>query len=256
MSNWDSRNLKSGEIKKRFEHFSTITYSELYEFYLEQEPNLKLGTFKWRIYHLKELGVIRSLKKGVYLFESRKPFTPPDVLKLREIYKLLIEHFPYMDVVLWDTSWFHEFMVHQPIKSNLIVEVNRESTGSVFTMLKERHNDVYVRPSKDEIQKYVQTSERSIIINPLIVDAPIFKFEHITIPKIEKILVDLFVEENLFITYQGHERKNIFEKIFENYSINVTTLYRYALKRNAKERLIRFMKNQTSIHEKYLGGVK
>ncbi|MBK5244649.1 MAG: hypothetical protein JJE18_06440 [Eubacteriaceae bacterium] len=43
--------------------------------------------------------------------------------------------------------------------------------------------------------------------------------EDISIPRIEKIMVDLFVEDQLYVTYQGGELKNIYEAFFETFSI-------------------------------------
>lgn len=246
------KKLRVEEMKERFGDVTHFTYSELYEFFLEKEPGLKIGTFKWRVYHLKEKGIIRSLKRGKYIFEARKIYTPPISNKLKKIYNLQKKQFPYMSISLWDTSWLNEFMIHQTIKSNIIVEVNRDSMNSVFGVMKSKYGDVYLDPNKDEIKKYVLSSDGAYVINPLLVNSPIFLKENVFVPKIEKILVDIFVDENLFIAYQGQERVNIFENVFDNYSVNLTTLFRYASIRRIKERLISFMKTQTSIQRKYL----
>ena len=47
--------------------------------------------------------------------------------------------------------------------------------------------------------------------------------------------------------YQGKELANIFEAFFESYSINQSTLNRYATKRKVKERFMSFLIEQTSI---------
>lgn len=246
------KKLRVEEIKERFGNVASFKYLELYEFFLEKESDLNIGTFKWRVYKLKEEGIIRSLKRGTYIFEARKIYTPPETNNIKKIYKLLKKQFPYMSISLWDTSWLNEFMIHQPAKSNIIVEVNRDSMNSVFAVLKVRFGDVYLDPSKDEVRKYVLSSDGVYVIKPLLVNSPVFLHENVSVPKIEKILVDIFVEENLFIAYQGQEKVNIFENVFDNYSVNLTTLFRYASTRRAKERLIDFMKTRTSIQKKYL----
>lgn len=248
----NGKKLRVKEMKERFGNVDPFTYIELYEFFLEKEPDLKIGTFKWRVYYLKKEGVIRSLKRGIYIFETRRIYTPPITNKLKKIFNLLKKQFPYTSISVWDTSWLNEFMIHQPIKSNIIVEVNRDSMNSVFAILKLKYGEVYLDPNQSELKKYVLSSDGVYVIKPLLVNSPIVLYDNVFVPKIEKILVDIFVEENLFIAYQGQEKINIFDNVFENYSVNLTTLFRYASKRRVKEKLINFMKMHTSIQRRYL----
>jgi hypothetical protein len=114
-------------------------------------------------------------------------------------------------------------------------------------MLKEKKGDVYIYYPKKEINHTIPGN--SIVIKPYLKESPVNRLEKIIAPKIEKILVDLYYEKSLFITYQGIEKNNIFENIFNEYSINMTTLYRYARHRAIKEKIRKYLLSQLSTNE-------
>ena len=244
--------LKIDDLKIRFNKVS-FSHNELYEFYLEDEPDLKSGTFRWRVYELKKLGIIRSLKRGIYILEKRKEFDPTPSLRIKRLYNLVKNRYPYINISIWETKWLHDFMVHQPGSSSVIIDVDREVTESVFSFLKESKENIFLKPSLSEVERYVLTVDNSIIVKNLIVDSPVKTHENIHIPKIEKILVDIFIESGLFLSFRGQEMINIFENAFMEYSINLSTLYRYAQKRKVKAKLLEFLNNQTNIEKFYLG---
>ena len=65
--------------------------------------------------------------------------------------------------------------------------------------------------------------------------------------KLEKILVDIFSDEDRFFIFHGQEMINIFDNAFSNYWINTKTLFRYAGRRKAAERLKHFINSETQI---------
>ena len=81
---------------KLIEEFKDREYfyrEELFDFFRYFEPELKEGTFGWRIYDLKNRNIIKSLKRGVYVI-SYKPKYKPDISpSLLKIAKQLTERF-------------------------------------------------------------------------------------------------------------------------------------------------------------------
>jgi hypothetical protein len=114
--------------------------------------------------------------------------------------------------------------------------------------LQEKEKDVFVF-SKSESNSFIYTSLKadSIILKSLISRAPLMIQDGVYVPKIEKLLVDLFVDKKIFIMYQGQELINIFQNIYEKYGINFTTLFRYAQRRNAKIGIRKFILEDTNI---------
>ena len=123
--------FKIAEMKEQFAN-KPFTSKELYQFYLNYESDLKENTFRWRIYKLKRQGIMTSVKRGTYMLESKKIFTPPINLGLKRIYNKIKEQFPYIEVSIWETNWLANYMVHQPRTDNMIIEVDKDAMDSVF----------------------------------------------------------------------------------------------------------------------------
>ncbi len=138
-------------------------------------------------------------------------------------------------------------MNHQPFNSFIIVEIDKDVLESAFYLLKEKKDSVYINPKREEIEKYI-INENPIIVKPVIKGSPRIRIGKINAPKIEKILVDIFFESDLFRTYHGRELINIFRRIFEEYTLNLTTLLRYARKRGVKEKIKNFIIDNTKIN--------
>lgn len=241
--------LRTAELIKKFGD-KPFASNQLYQFYLEEEPDLKETTFRWRVYHLKKEQVIQSLKRGLYTATRKSDFSPPIDKKMKNLYKKIKVQFPYSEVNIWDTSWLNKYMVHQPITSNIIIEVDKDAVSSVFAFLQESMKNVFINPDNHEIETYMIPGQKNVIVKNLVVESPVEIREGISIPGIEKIMVDLFVEDQLYVTYQGGELKNIYEVFFETFSINQSKLNRYATKRKVKGRFLEFLKKETAIDQK------
>lgn len=247
--------FKIGDLHNNFKSKS-FSNKELYSFYLKHEPKLKEPTFRWRVYKLKNENIITNVSRGTYKLQNHlyyKEFKPEVASSTKKIYKSIVNQFPYTRVSIWETGWLSNLMTHQPLNDLIIVEVDKEAMKPVFEFLYESKNNVYVSPSKTEIEKYLLSGRNNIVVNNLTKESPIQSNGDVMVPKIEKIIVDLFANKDLFIMYQGKELINIIEEIFKTYNINQSTLNRYATKRRVKDEIVDFLSLQTSIEsEKYM----
>lgn len=240
--------MRVDELKEVFKN-NPFTSKEFYNFYLEKEPDLKKTTFRWRVHDLKNDGIIYSPKIGLYVISSKKDFKPIIDNKLYGLYKKLNNKFPYSDLCIWETNWLNNYMVHQAISNNIIIEIDKETASSALAFLQESLSNIYLNPRKHEIENYIRFGQNNIIIKNLVVDSPVEDLKDIIIPRIEKIIVDLFAEDALFVTYQGEELKNIYNGFFNQFSINQSTIKRYATRRNVADGLITFLKEETTIND-------
>lgn len=121
----------------------------------------------------------------------------------------------------------------------LLVEVEREVIDSVFFFVKEINKDAYTfkEPLHEMMEMFVLDSKDSIIVKSLTSEAPLQKVDNVTVPAIEKILVDLCADSDIFSFLQGNEMLNIFENALEKYTVNTDRLLRYAKRRNKREEL-------------------
>ena len=226
-----------------------FTSDDLYRFYQKYDPYLNMNTFRWRIYTLKKNEAIRTLKRGVYSAKNKSDFKSSVNKEIIDLFSIVHNQFPYIAMCIWETSWLNNLMVHQLFSSNIILEIDKDAASAVFAFLKEMYRDVYLNPGKHEVDHYINTGQNNIIVKNLTLTSPLRKFQHIIIPTIEKIMVDLFVDDELFVAYQGAELQNIYKELFVSYNINQSRLKQYAHKRHAKDKLISFLIEETNIDE-------
>ena len=133
----------------------------------------------------------------------------------------------------------------------IVVEVEKEFVDSLYYYLNDNlRMDFFLNPDEKEIQFYISESNVPVIIKRLVTRAPIQKIKNkkavVPIATLEKIMVDLFADENLLHFYQGSEMVNIYEKIIDRYSINFTKLFSYAKRRKKEQEIKQFISNHIS----------
>lgn len=244
--------LKIEQLTAKFTNVKSFTRKELKEFYKIYDPELKETTFRWMLYDLKKRKIIVSIDRGLYslvkypthninrLLEKEK-YKPSVSENLEKLYKSLKKRFPLLDICVWETSWLNEFMLHQPGKFFSIIEVESGAEETVFYFLKEDYNNIFLEPTRQELEWYIYNSNYSIVIKRLLTQAPVsHNLEPVT-PKLEKILIDVFKERDFFYPYEGNELNNIFNYAFQYYQISLKTLFRYAGRRRCKESLKKYL---------------
>lgn len=233
---------------EEFKGRKSFSREDLFDFFRYFEPDLKEGTFGWRIYDLTNKKIIRSIRRGLYVVSYKpkyKPEVSKDVLKFA---KRINEQFEEAKYCIWETEWLNEFSQHQASKQIVLVEIEKEFVESLYYELKDSfNNDFYLSPDKKVIDVYVAESNYPVIIKKLITRSPISRRTEKAIkfytPLIEKILVDIFAEDNIFYFYQGSELVHIYENIISNYSVNFTKLFSYAKRREGEQEIKSFLAN-------------
>ena len=83
-------------------------------------------------------------------------------------------------------------MQHIPNLNLLIVEIERIGMEPAFNLLQEKESErrVIFNPSSDDYARYV-SGFPSIIVKPLISQAPLIDFGGINMPRLEKVMVDI-----------------------------------------------------------------
>lgn len=217
-----------------------ISCKELHFRLIELEPDLKYSTLKWRLYSLKEQGLIKNTGRGLYSLGGNLPiFHAPINRKIRLMNNFIKEEFPYLNFSIWSTQWLSDYMLHQPMSYITLVDVDPDASSSVFNKLKDKweNTKVLYRPTAEEFDRYAVGVQNIVIVKDLISEAPIEKLEGVSIPMLEKIIVDIFTEKNIFAAFNGSELSIIFNELDSKYSISRTKLLRYARRRSAEELL-------------------
>jgi hypothetical protein len=233
---------------EEFKERESFSREELFDFFRFFEPDLKEGTFGWRIYDLKDKNIIKSIGRGLYTISYKPKFKPEISNEIIKLAKLITERFKDVKYCIWETEWLNEFSQHQASKQLILIEIEKGFVESLYYELKDAFRfDIYLNPDERAIDFYISESNKPVIIKKLITRSPIGRRTEKRVkfytPLLEKMLVDLFAEGKIFYFYQGTELTNIYKNAIKSYTINYTKLFSYAKRREREQDIKQFMTN-------------
>lgn len=230
----NSKKLQITDFKKHFLDVNLFGVKDIYAFYLKYDKEVKQTTINWRIYKLIDLGILKRVGRGKYSLGEQKIFTPEITSDIESIYSMVGKQFPYLEKSIWTTKWLNQWMLHIPNTHLIILEVEKEAEENVFYHLKESRKNVFLYTEEGIINKYADDDTDIVIIKNLITDSPLQNIKTVEVPTIEKIVVDLIVDTELYSAYQGRDLDSIIENAVEYYTINNDKLLRYANRRRKR----------------------
>lgn len=116
---------------------------------------------------------------------------------------------------------------------NLVVEVPRSSCDEVRTLLKSKFPDVALIKNAYAM---VEDLHDFILVKPIISESPLAVKEGVSVPELEKVLVDHEADKE-YAAMTDSEIQKEFQKAFELYSVNTSRLLRYAARKGKKEEI-------------------
>jgi len=190
-------------------------------------------------------GELNKESWGTYLFPKQKKrlFIPIPSKEIRDTHQLLKEEFPYTDICVWNPQIIVPFMQHIPNLNLLIVEIEKIAMEPAFNLLQGKVSErrVIYNPSSEDYAHYV-SGFPSIIVKPLVSQAPLINFGGINMPSLEKLIVDVTGDVE-FPFAQGAELYTLFENLLASFAVNYKTLYRYADRRARRSQVEDIVKN-------------
>ncbi|GAG14001.1 unnamed protein product, partial [marine sediment metagenome] len=163
-----------------------------------------------------------------------------DTKPIEKITVLIKRKFPLLEFSCWSTEQLKGFYHHLPTQFITFIYADKDFLQSVKDFLLENEYNVYLNPYKIEAEKFVELKPQTIILRPS-VSFRVSKEKNLT--KIEKILVDLFMEMKKINLIDQEEYIKIISNIVLNYRINMAEMLDYADRREAKERVWHIIKN-------------
>lgn len=221
-------------IHKLYSHFadsSTFSVKDLFDFIKTDFPDVAEKTISWKINQLKTKGILTHISRGIYSLSKKAAFIPELSPNLRRIYNKVKKELPFINLCIWDSRWFNEFMVHQLFKYHIVVEVEKEATDSVFNTITDFNKNVFLKPDAEIFRRYIINHQEVIIVKPMISESPLQVFDGIKVPCLEKLLIDCLIDTDLFAAQQD-ELDNIYQSVFNKYLINTNKIRRYARRRD------------------------
>lgn len=116
------------------------------------------------------------------------------------------------------------------------MEIEKDASESVFESLNATSKNVFLNPSEEMFDRYIHNLDGIIIVKNLISEAPIIETQNIVIPTLEKLLVDMLIDTNLF-SAQQNELEFIMKTAISKFAINELKMKRYAFRRNRENEL-------------------
>ena len=235
-------------MQQTFKGRESLSRQELFDFFRQFEPGLKENTFRWRIHNLRDKNIISQISRQRFTLAHKPVFEPLIGEHERKVFVLIQKQFKELKLAVWSTRIVNEFMLHQPARFIIIVEVEKEAVEPVFYFLKDSNiKHVFLDPEEKEIDRYISGLENAVVVLPLVSKAPIQGIKSTATITIEKLLVDLFSDKPLFSAYQGRELVHIYNNAYGRYAIDFTKLFSYASRRRKVEDLKNFLVQKTDI---------
>jgi Family of unknown function (DUF6577) len=164
------------KLIEEFKNKGAFSREELLDFFRYFQPDLKEGTFGWRIYDLKNKNIIKSVRKGYYTISNKLKYKPEVSDKLLKLAKVISNRFEDVKYCIWDTDWINEFSQHQSSKKLIIIEIEKDFVESLYYELKDAFRfDFYLNPDEKAIDFYISESNNPVIVKKLITRSPILK---------------------------------------------------------------------------------
>lgn len=223
-------------IKRYFDGENILSRERLIMAITEDFPQWSISTINVYLSKLKKSGVLKSPARGFYTLSGKEDFSPAIDPELKKLANKISKALPYVTLCAWDTRWLNTFMRYQPFRYYTVIEVERDAMQQVFQQINEISEDGYMDPNTLVFDLYVSNADHAIIIRPLVTEAPTENEKGITVPSLEKLLVDMLADKDLFAAQQG-ELHEIFADANTRYNLNYLKMKRYAVRRNREKEL-------------------
>jgi len=215
------------------------TYLSKVELYNKYEKNdMSSRTKDMLIKKLIEDGIITKICNNQYkIVNKRKYHIYREYDNTKDLINLLKEI--RYDYIIYNITFLNQWLNQLIGKNTIFIEVDKKYFNSIYELLVDNeYKNVLVNPSMQEIEKYSLSD--LIIIKPLYSRSPINRKEKSF--TLEKIIVDLFVDDILRKYYSTSELPWIYKQIFKEYAIDEYSLNTYLTRRRIKEKFYEFLK--------------
>ena len=226
----------------RLENYRVYSRKELTDMLREDYPYVSSNSYTWAIADMIKHG--RLVKIGYNQYQRpgddiKEVYAPKYSEMAQKVIDLLKEHFPNIKVTLFESVLLNEFMDKkmEKISDNVIfLEAEKDSALPVFRFLQQQGipNLIY-KPTKKDFCFY--RTQNSVVITDMTSEAPTSRKNPQEIC-LEKLLVDIFCDRLIKLTYSFEDYKSIVDTAQTRYQIDKPKLMRYAGRRGKEPQLV------------------
>ncbi|MDO9578863.1 MAG: hypothetical protein Q7J16_13350 [Candidatus Cloacimonadales bacterium] len=135
--------------------------------------------------------------------------------------------FPLLEFNVWSTEQLASYFHHIPTRFFTFIYADKDYLQAIYEKLIIKGKNVILNPKSKEAEKIFNVEKETIILRPSITKEPT-EGNH---SKIEKILVDLYIEKDNIQIMDEWEYERIFENIAGRKSINIDVIHYYISRR-------------------------
>ncbi len=223
-----------------FENSKYILKEDLVDYIKKSTDYEKDSSIRWVIHELVKSGDITKVDSKHYYKGVLKDYSPKvQTGKKKLLKKLISKKYPKLDIVIYETKIFNEWINHQISRNVIFVEVEKYYMQDVFTYLRNHITDkILLNPTTEDF--YLYAEDNIIIVSSLVSRAPMNKESYEI--KVEKLIVDLFSNDLVSKLFSQSEYATIIDNLFRTYKVNIKTIYSYAKRRNLIDITKKFVK--------------
>lgn len=199
---------------------------------LNKNYGISKPSIKSTITRLVQSGKLVRVGRGEYAVVSDKKQTFKVVVgeQEKDIFSLISSMFPFAKLCVYNGKTLSPLQHHLSVNKVTYIEVSKEAVESVFECLKGRGYQVYISPNLEFINRYVDMTSNSVIVKPLITEAPVETIDGVCVPRLEKLLVDIRCDDD-YEYLRGLETDNMLLVAKSLYAINSSKMKRYGKRR-------------------------
>lgn len=205
-------------------------YAEKHRYFILEEVVKAVGISnqlaKNYLQELKKSEIIFSAGRGVYSSVA-KEFRMDEKSRVVEIRQLLKKEYPDLDFLVWNTLYFQPYYHHQQTHNITFVEVEADAIRPIADRISRDYRFVMVEKASRVAPKDFDITRDPIVVRLLIKGSP--RKGHT--PTLEKMLVDLFVIKDKYLTMPDNDYWELWRSIDGLFRINVSALITYAKSR-------------------------
>ena len=218
-----------------FKNDIVINEEELRNGFFKMYPKKNENNYYYYLMRLYKINVLYKYNKNkLKLAGNRKKFTIPMELD-NALSEVLLKITPGITIAIWNTTLFSSFMSLQLMHNIITIEVPYYAKDIVLNKLLECNLLACLDKDYETMLRYRGNRDLYIVRSmnqdyPIVSAHPKDNKSVITVPKIEKLLVDLIIDD-IYNDIFSSELEDILRSILSSYQINLSTMLRYAKKR-------------------------
>ena len=208
------------------------------------ERDVPRSTVRWRLHNMVQRETLRRVRRGVYARQDKREFCLTVADSLASLFRAVRTSLPYVELCTWRSDDVQDLTRHYPNRGVPIIEVEKDGEAAVRDVLVGMEQPVVAYEDLSAVARSFLGQEY-IVVKRLVSEAPITRVYDVTVPRLEKILVDIVRDKNLFGFLEGAETYHIYQSATNRYHVQLDTLLRYASRRGVKDGVVMILEQIT-----------